>query len=149
MYAERLGSDRARAMNPFAAMAAAGVELALSSDAPVTPVDPWGGVRAAVRHRSAGSALSPRAAFAAATRGGWHAARADGDGSGTLRPGAPATFAIWRAPAGDAAGRAARPRRAPADPPDLDGLPDLDAPAPAPECLRTVVRGAVVHDVLG
>src|SRR5690606_26933141 len=40
LYARRLGADRAAGMNPFAALAAAGVPLALGSDAPVTPLDP-------------------------------------------------------------------------------------------------------------
>ena len=42
MYAERLGAERARPLNPFAAMAAGGDALALGSDSPVTPLDPWG-----------------------------------------------------------------------------------------------------------
>ena len=36
------------AMNPFAALHAAGVSLAFGSDAPVTPLGPWAAVRAAV-----------------------------------------------------------------------------------------------------
>ena len=96
MYATRLGAERARAMNPYAALAAAGVALALGSDAPVTPLDPWGTVRAAVLHRTPGSGLSARAAFSAHTRGGWRAARVDG--AGELAPGAPATFAVWALP---------------------------------------------------
>lgn len=120
MYAQRLGVGRALPMNPFAAFAAAGVPLALGSDAPVTPIDPWGGVRGAVRHRTAGAGLSPAAAFNAATRGGWAAARVDG---GRLRPGAPATFAVWDTTSLQAA---------------------LDA---TPTCRRTVVRGRVRYDV--
>ena len=80
MYASRLGAERARGMNPYAALAAAGVALALGSDAPVTPLDPWGTVRAAVEHRTPGSGLSARAAFSAHTRGGWRAARVDDAG---------------------------------------------------------------------
>ncbi|MDT7544837.1 MAG: hypothetical protein QOE99_947, partial [Actinomycetota bacterium] len=38
MYVERLGRDRAQAMNPFAAMSAAGVTLAFGADSPVTPL---------------------------------------------------------------------------------------------------------------
>ena len=49
------GASAPPALNPYAAMAAAGVALALGSDAPVTPLDPWGTVRAAVRHRTPGS----------------------------------------------------------------------------------------------
>ncbi len=96
MYATRLGPLRARAMNPFAALAAAGVPLALGSDTPVTPLDPWGTLRAAVHHRTPGSGLSARAAFSAHTRGGWRAARIED--AGELAPGAKATFAVWELP---------------------------------------------------
>jgi predicted amidohydrolase YtcJ len=129
MYARRLGRERALAMNPFAAMHTAGVVLAFGSDAPVTPLDPWGTVRAAVHHRTPGSGLTPEQAFAAHTRGGWQAAgRAD---EGVIAAGAPATFAVW------------------------DGVPpgatspDLTPGAALPACLRTVVRGATIHDVEG
>ncbi len=60
-------------LNRFALLASEGVPLAFGSDTPVTSMNPWQTVRAAVSHQSAGSAISPRAAFAAATRGGWRA----------------------------------------------------------------------------
>ncbi|MCU1621544.1 MAG: amidohydrolase [Frankiales bacterium] len=143
MYAQRLGEDRARGMNPFAALVAAGVALALGSDSPVTTLDPWGTVRAAVRHRTPGSGLSARAAFSAHTRGGWRAARRD---EGELVPGATATFAIWQvpgelvvqAPADALAGWSTDARAG------VSGLPDLDAPDPL--CRRTVVAGVVAHE---
>src|SRR3954447_156382 len=94
MYAERLGVRRAMATNPFAAFADAGVALALGSDAPVTPLDPWGGVHAAVDHRTPGSGLRPFDAFDAATHGGWYAARAEHT-VGPLAVGAPAHLALW------------------------------------------------------
>ena len=128
MYAERLGRDRSRPMNPFAAMAAAGVPLAFGSDSPVTPLDPWGGVRAAVAHQTEHSRLPVAAAFAAHTRGGWYAAGEDS--AGELRPGAAADFAVW--------GRTGHPHATGAD-----LLPDLTGPSP--ECLRTVVRGTTVY----
>ncbi len=126
MYAARLGAARAATMNPYAAFAAAGVPLALGSDSPVTPLDPWGGVRAAVGHRSAGSGLSVAAAFAAATRGGWRAAGVDD--AGVLGAGAPAHLAVW----------STGPSAATPDLPDLSG--------PTPRCLRTVVRGRTIAD---
>jgi predicted amidohydrolase YtcJ len=139
MYVQRLGRERALAMNPFAAMASAGVALALGSDSPVTPLDPWGTVRAAVRHRTPGSGLSARAAFSAHTRGGWRAARRDAEGE--LMPGAPATFAVWQVegelvvqvPDDRVAGWSTDPRAG------VAGLPDLDAPDPY--CRRTVIAG--------
>ena len=70
--------------------------LAFGSDSPVTPLDPWGTVRAAVRHRNPAHRLSVRSAFAAHTRGGWRAVHRDGEG--VLAPGAPATFAVWADP---------------------------------------------------
>ena len=82
-------------MNPFAQLAAAGVSLALGSDAPVTALDPWAAVRAAAHHRTPGSGISPRAAFAAATRGAWRAGGARDGVAGTLIPGAPGSYAVW------------------------------------------------------
>jgi predicted amidohydrolase YtcJ len=139
MYAERLGQERALAMNPFAAMAAAGISLALGSDSPVTTLDPWGTIRAAVKHQTPGSGISARAAFSAHTRGGWRAARRDDEGE--LAPGLPATFAVWhvegelvvQTPDERVAGWSTDPRAG------VSGLPDLDGPDPV--CLRTVVRG--------
>jgi predicted amidohydrolase YtcJ len=135
MYVQRVGADRARGMNPYAALAAAGVPLALGSDAPVTPLDPWGTVRAAVQHRTPGSGLAAAAAFRAHTRGGWLAGGVD-DG-GELRPGAPATFAVW-----DVDGELRGDAGTPGGDRSGTGLPHLDGPDPV--CLRTVVTGGTV-----
>jgi predicted amidohydrolase YtcJ len=94
MYAQRLGVDRALRTNPFADFVDAGVALALSSDAPVTPLDPWGGVPAAVDHHTPGSRMRPFDAFDAATHGGRYAARAEFP-AGPLAVGAPASLALW------------------------------------------------------
>ncbi|MYV96836.1 amidohydrolase family protein, partial [Streptomyces sp. SID3343] len=61
MYVRRLGTERAATMNPLAALTAAGVPLAFGSDAPVTPLDPWGTVRAAAFHRTPEQRISVRA----------------------------------------------------------------------------------------
>ena len=142
LYEARLGRERTRASNPLAALAAAGVPLAFGSDAPVTPIDPWGGVRAAVQHHTPESRLSARAAFSAHTRGGWRAARRDD--TGELVPGAPATFAVWdvagelvvQAPDDRVAGWSTDPRAG------VAGLPDLSGDDPV--CRRTVVAGRTV-----
>ncbi len=97
MYVERLGEERAGGCNPFADLADSGVALALGSDAPVTPMDPWGGAHAAVDHRTPTSGLRPFDAFDAATHGGWHAVRAEHPG-GPLAVGAPADLALWATP---------------------------------------------------
>lgn len=146
LYAARLGVERTRESNPLGVFAAAGVPLAFGSDTPVTPLDPWGAVRAAVRHHTPQSRLSARAAFSAHTRGGWRAARIDG--AGQLTPGAPATFAVWQlagelvvqTPDDRVSGWSTDPRAG------VAGLPDLDGPDPV--CLRTIVRGAQVGGLL-
>jgi predicted amidohydrolase YtcJ len=60
----------------------------------VTPLDPWGGVHAAVDHRTPGAGLRPFDAFDAATHGGWHAVRAEHP-DGPLAVGARAHLALW------------------------------------------------------
>ncbi|EFL30785.1 amidohydrolase 3 [Streptomyces viridochromogenes DSM 40736] len=61
MYAQRLGAERARALNPFAALLRAGVPLAFGSDSPVTPLDPWAR-SGPPRSTHAGARVSVRAA---------------------------------------------------------------------------------------
>jgi len=128
MYAGRLGTARALDANPFAALAGVGVPLAFGSDSPVTPLDPWGTIRAAMTHHNPAHRVGFRTAFAAHTRGGWRAARRDDEG--VLAPGAPATFAVWDSPG----------------PPVLvPSAPDEPVP-PLPTCLRTVLRGEVIYE---
>ncbi|MFF3449462.1 amidohydrolase [Streptomyces sp. NPDC002667] len=143
MYAQRLGADRARTLNPFAALLRAGVPLAFGSDSPVTPLDPWGTVRAAAFHRTPGHRVSVRAAFTAHTRGGWRAVGRDD--AGVLVPGAPADYAVWRtghlvvqAPDDRVARWSTDPRSG------TPGLPDLTPGGDLPVCLRTVVGGRTV-----
>ncbi|MDH6217213.1 amidohydrolase [Streptomyces pseudovenezuelae] len=143
MYARRLGAERARSLNPFAALLRAGVPLAFGSDSPVTPLDPWGTVRAAAFHRTPEHRVSVRAAFTAHTRGGWRAVGRDD--AGVLVPGAPADYAVWRtdelvvqAPDDRVARWSTDPRSG------TPGLPDLTPGHDLPVCLRTVVGGRTV-----
>ncbi|HTI74019.1 MAG TPA: amidohydrolase [Mycobacterium sp.] len=144
MYVQRLGLDRGTKLNPFALLASQGVPIAFGSDSPVTGLNPWATVRAATQHRTPGSAVSARAAFAAATRGAWRAGGARDGSTGTLVPGAPASYAIWEAehlevsaPA-DAVQRWSTDQRS-----RVPALPRLDDPLP--RCRQTVHRGAVIH----
>ncbi|MFC5906872.1 amidohydrolase [Streptacidiphilus monticola] len=144
MYVERLGAERAARMNPFAALQRAGVPMAFGSDAPVTPLDPWGTVRAAAFHRTPEHRISVRGAFTAHTRGGWRAVGRDD--AGTLVPGAPASYAVWsagelvvQAPDQRVANWSTDPRSG------VPGLPDLTPGGQLPRCLATVVHGRTAH----
>lgn len=147
MYVQRLGIDRAAPMNPFAALAVAGVTLAIGSDAPVTPADPWRALRAAVHHRTPGSGISARAALVAHTRGGHRAAGRTDRGIGTVSVGAVAHLAVVSA--GDLVrpvveekvARWSTDRRS-----RVPLLPDLSPGAPLPTTLATLVGGRVVFD---
>ena len=58
MYAQRLGVARSLESNPMGAMHGVGVALAFGSDSPVTPLDPWGSVRAACAHHNPAQRMS-------------------------------------------------------------------------------------------
>ena len=87
---ERLWPDRTDRCFALRWLADSGVELVMGSDAPVSPLDPWLAIAAAV-HRSgderdpwhAEQSLTPREALAAST-----------DGLGTVAPGHPGDLAL-------------------------------------------------------
>ncbi|MFI8523694.1 amidohydrolase [Promicromonospora sukumoe] len=147
VYASRLGAMRAGSIMPFADLAQAGVPLAFGSDTPVTPVDPWQGVRAATTHEDPDQRISAGAAFRAHTRGGWRLAGLDHTGAGQLRVGAPAHLAVWRA---EHLGVQAAPGRLSSWSEEARAgtplLPDLSPDAVQPECLHTLRDGVVLHD---
>jgi predicted amidohydrolase YtcJ len=109
---EELWPDRAGRCFAFRWMIDDGVELALGSDAPVSPLDPWLAIAAAV-HRSADErppwhaeqALTPREALAASV-----------DGRGSVHAGMPADLVLL----------------------DADPLAEHDDTAAAAEALRTM-----------
>jgi predicted amidohydrolase YtcJ len=150
MYAQRLGVDRASRLNQFALLASAGVPLAFGSDSPVTSMNPWEWVRAATLHQTPGSAISARSAFLAATRGAWRAGGIRDGVTGTLAPGAPASYALWQVPGGPDALDVTAPADAVArwstDPRSrVPALPPLGADDELPTCLQTVHHGVTIH----
>ncbi len=70
MYEHRLGSRRAKSMNPFADLWRRGVPMGGSSDSSVTPLNPWHGVAAAVHHHRASQRLGLPVALELFTLGG-------------------------------------------------------------------------------
>lgn len=146
MYAQRLGPNRGCRLNPLALLASQGVPLALGSDAPVTGFQPWATVRAAIHHRTPGSGVSARAAFAAATRGGWRASGIRDGLTGSLVPRAPASYAIWDAGRLDVSTPRDAVQRWSTDPRSrVPALPRLDETDTLPQCRQTVHRGAVIY----
>jgi predicted amidohydrolase YtcJ len=146
MYARRLGIDRGSRLNPFALLASQGVPLAFGSDAPVTGLDPWASVRAAAQHHTPDSAVSVRAAFAAATRGGWRAAGIRDGLTGSLVPGAPASFAVWDVGELDVTAPDNAVQRWSTDPRSrVPALPRLGPAEALPRCRQTVHRGVVIY----
>jgi predicted amidohydrolase YtcJ len=144
MYARRLGVDRSTRLNPLALLASQGVPIAFGSDSPVTDMNPWATVRAATRHHTAGSAISARAAFAAATRGAWRAGGVRDGITGTLVPGALASYAIWEADEFEVSAPVDAVQRWSTDQRSrVPALPRLDGRLP--QCRQTVHRGAVIH----
>lgn len=145
LYSRRLGSHRAAAMNPFATMQRAGVVLAFGSDSPITPIDPWGAIRAACFHHRTDERLSVRAAFNAHTRGGHRARRFDV--GGVLAPGAHATYAVWDS--ASELGVQTPDERVAAWSTDVRAgvpvLPDLHPDNPLPSCVETVVAGVSIY----
>ncbi|MFY9914516.1 MAG: amidohydrolase [Nocardioidaceae bacterium] len=144
LYARRLGGRRALSMNPFGSMQRAGVVLAFGSDSPITPLDPWAGVRAAVHHHDDTQRLPLSTAFRAHTRGG-HQARGD-DEAGLLVPGAQASYAVWNVGADDSRPDQNRPDQNRPDQ-NRDVLPELHPHHALPTCVRTVVGGVTVYSV--
>ncbi|MFZ3453678.1 amidohydrolase [Arthrobacter sp. 7Tela_A1] len=144
MYSQRLGS-RSSSMNRFASLLSAGVPVVFGSDAPVTALDPWRTVQAAVSHSNPKERISARAAFIAHTRAGWRAAGTGNPMLGQLAPGTPASFAVWEAdelmvqtPDSSVASWSTDPRAG------TPLLPALDTGS-LPRCLQTVHLGTELY----
>ncbi|MDK1358823.1 amidohydrolase [Arthrobacter sp. zg-Y1219] len=148
LYEQRLG-ERSGSMNRFASLLSAGVMVALGSDSPVIPMNPWAAVRAAISHSNPAERISARAAFIGHTRAGWRAAGAGNFMLGQLAPGAPASYAIWeveelmvQTPDAKGASWSTDPRAG------TPLLPALDT-GHQPRCLLTVHDGSELYRAVG
>jgi predicted amidohydrolase YtcJ len=122
MYARRLGPRRAKSMNPFADLWRRGVPMGGSSDAHVTPLDPWHGVAAAVHHHRPSQRLGLPVAMEVFTLGGRVLARQERV-SGTIEAGQRADLVAFPGDVLDA------------DPRDLEGT----------DAIFTLVAGRLAH----
>ncbi len=145
MYARRLGKARAATLNPLARFYGKGVPVFLGSDAPVTPLNPWASIRAALNHSEPSARISARAAFIAHTRAGWRAAKEGDFLQGQLVAGAPASFAVWEVEELMVQVADERVQSWSTDPRARTPLlPALDT-GTDPRCLQTVHRGRQLY----
>ena len=143
MYEKRLGRERASTMNPFAKMLDLGLNVAFGSDAPVTPMNPWLAIRAAMNHNQIDSRITARAAFSAHTRGGYRAAK--NDRAGVVEVGAVANLAIWNVEVFSPIGSDDRKSRWSTDTRSgVHPLPDLSHELP--KCIATLKNGLPIYD---
>jgi predicted amidohydrolase YtcJ len=92
LYERRLGEKRAAAMNPFATYLFRGMEVGAGSDSPVTPLDPWFGIRGLEEHHDSSQRLSREEAIRMFTWGSARLAHLE-EKKARLSPGAQADFA--------------------------------------------------------
>ncbi len=93
LYEQRLGQDRAIAMNPFRRMLERGLTLGEGSDSPITPLDPVAGVHALEHHHDPAGSIGRDDALRIATVGS--ARIGHQDKKGRLEPGMHADFAVY------------------------------------------------------
>jgi len=127
LYERRLGAERAAGMNPLRTLHDAGVGLAFGSDAPVTPIAPWAGVRAAIEHHQPSERLDLATALVAHTVGGWLAAgtsESDARREGEISAGNAASLVVW----------------------DVGDITSAMAAGAAPASLLTLRAGGPLHE---
>ena len=95
MYEQRLGTRRARTMNPFRTMVERGLEVGGGSDSPVTPLDPMLGIWALENHHDPAQRMSRDESVRLFTIGAARLAHLEK--RGRLEPGASADFAAYEA----------------------------------------------------
>lgn len=130
---------------PYLTLTSDGIPIAFGSAGQQQAQDPWSWVRAAALEGPTEQRISVRAAFLAASRAGHRLAGRMHPGS--LNPGTEATFVVWEPWDLTVHGQDERIQTWSTDPRSRTPmLPDLTEGAP--EVLRTVVSGHLVHDRL-
>jgi predicted amidohydrolase YtcJ len=92
-YATRLGPDRALRSNPVGQMISAGLCVAGSSDSYITPLDPLGGIRAAMNHHNSAQRVDFETAVGLFSEQGARMAHQE-DTRGRIAPGFQADFTV-------------------------------------------------------
>ncbi|MGB9741835.1 MAG: amidohydrolase [candidate division WOR-3 bacterium] len=92
MYARRLG-NRWQLTNPLKNLLQSGIVIAGGSDAPITPLDPLFGIKAAITLPNVNQRLSPADALALFTTNAAYALKVE-NRTGTIKPGLEADFVI-------------------------------------------------------
>lgn len=95
MYSQRLG-ERWRRTNPFRSLLDAGVALAGGSDAPITPIDPVAGIRAAMNHPNPDQRVTGFEALAMFTTTAAYSLGIEKE-AGSIEPGRQADFTVLTA----------------------------------------------------
>ena len=96
LYEQRVGPDRAWAMNPIRTVLDRGLELGVGSDAPVVFVDPWATIRAMETHHDPTQRLDRADAIRIHTTGSARLAHHE-EKKGVLEPGMHADLAAYDA----------------------------------------------------
>ncbi|MFN2545070.1 MAG: amidohydrolase [Actinomycetota bacterium] len=94
LYEQRVGEKRAATMNPFRTYLSRGIEIGGGSDAPITALDAWAGIRALEQHHDDAQRFTRDEAVRVFTWGSARLAHLD-DKKGRLVPGAQADFAAY------------------------------------------------------
>jgi predicted amidohydrolase YtcJ len=94
LYEQRLGIERAHAMNPFSTFASRGLTLGAGSDSPMTELDPMLGIWALENHHDPSQRMSREEAVYLWTTGAATLAHLE-EKKGRLAPGMHADFAVY------------------------------------------------------
>jgi predicted amidohydrolase YtcJ len=86
LYEQRLGPERADAMNPFRGLLERGLEVGAGSDSPITTIDPMAGISAFESHHDPAQRLSREEAIRVYTVGSARLAHQE-EKKGSLEPG--------------------------------------------------------------